>query len=73
MKSNQAQRSGGVSGRRRLRGSRYTRLADRTLVLDVRRVVEDGTHERQLSDRGLYHRMFTAQAAWYRRSNDPDV
>ena len=49
------------------------RLADRIQVLDDGRVVEDGTHERLLGGRGLYNRMFTSQAAWYRRSDDPDV
>jgi len=44
------------------------RLADRILVLDGGRIVEDGTHEQLLARRGLYHRMFTAQAAWYRRN-----
>ena len=44
------------------------RLADRILVLDDGRIVEDGTHEELLVHRGLYHRMFTAQAAWYRRN-----
>ena len=44
------------------------RLADRILVLDAGRIVEDGTHEQLLARRGLYHRMFTSQAAWYRRS-----
>ena len=44
------------------------RLADRILVLDGGRVVEDGTHEQLLARRGLYHRMFTAQATWYERS-----
>ena len=44
------------------------RLADRILVLDGGRIVEDGTHEQLLARRGLYHRMFTSQAAWYRRS-----
>ena len=48
-------------------------LADRILVLAAGRVVEDGNHERLLASRGLYHRMFTTQAAWYRRSDDPDV
>ena len=43
------------------------RLADRILVLDGGRIVEDGTHEQLLARRGLYHRMFTAQAAWYQR------
>ena len=44
------------------------RLADRILVLDGGRIVEDGTHQQLLARRGLYHRMFTAQAAWYRRN-----
>ena len=44
------------------------RLADRILVLDAGRIVEDGTHEQLLARRGLYHRMFASQAAWYRRS-----
>ena len=44
------------------------RLADRILVLDAGRIVEDGTHEQLLAHCGLYHRMFTAQAAGYRRS-----
>ena len=44
------------------------RLADRILVMQGGRVVEDGTHERLLERRGLYHEMFTAQADWYERS-----
>ena len=44
------------------------RLADRILVLDGGHIVEDGTHEQLLARRGLYHRMFTAQAAWYQRT-----
>lgn len=43
------------------------RLADRILVLDGGRIVEDGTHHELLARGGLYHRMFTAQAAWYER------
>lgn len=45
------------------------RLADRILVLDGGRIVEDGTHQELLARGGLYHRMFTAQAAWYERES----
>ena len=43
------------------------RLADRILVMQEGRIIEDGTHERLLERRGLYHEMFSAQAAWYKR------
>ena len=41
------------------------RLADRILVLDSGRIVEDGTHEALLARNGLYARFFQAQAHWY--------
>ena len=45
------------------------RLADRILVMRDGCIVEDGTHQRLLDRRGLYHEMFTAQAAWYHRGH----
>lgn len=41
------------------------RLADRIVVLDRGRVAEQGTHEELMSRRGLYHHLFTLQAAGY--------
>ncbi len=37
------------------------RLADRIVVLDEGRVVEEGTHQELLTTRGLYHRLYEAQ------------
>ena len=41
------------------------RLADRILVLDAGRIVEDGTHETLLAKDGRYAQFFRAQAHWY--------
>ena len=41
------------------------RLADRILVLDAGKIVEDGTHEELLARDGLYAQFFRAQAHWY--------
>ena len=49
------------------------RLADRILVMQEGRIIEDGDHEDLLARRGLYHEMFSAQAAWYRRGPEPPV
>lgn len=42
-----------------------TKLADRILVFDDGRIVEEGTHEELMSNRGLYYEMYQAQAQWY--------
>ena len=41
------------------------RLADRILVLDAGRIVEDGTHDALLAHNGRYAQFFRAQARWY--------
>lgn len=41
------------------------RLADRILVLNRGRLVEDGDHESLLALKGEYHRLFTLQASHY--------
>ena len=41
------------------------RMADRILVLDGGKLVEDGTHEQLMRDNGLYARLYTLQAEHY--------
>lgn len=41
------------------------RMADRILVIDDGRVVEEGSHDELMQRDGLYRRMFAAQAEWY--------
>ena len=45
------------------------RIADRILVMDGGRIVQDGSHAELMAVDGLYARMFRAQAAWYERSS----
>lgn len=42
-----------------------TRLADRVLVFDNGKIVEDGNHEKLLKNNMLYTKMYQAQAQWY--------
>ncbi len=45
------------------------RIADRILVMEHGRIVQDGSHAELIAAPGPYARMFQAQAAWYDRSN----
>ncbi|MGL5406439.1 MAG: ABC transporter ATP-binding protein [Propionibacteriaceae bacterium] len=46
------------------------RNADRIIVIDAGRVIEDGTHEQLLSAQGIYATMFTTQAARFAQTGD---
>lgn len=41
------------------------RMADRMVVMDKGRIIEDGTHEALMALKGKYAEMFTTQAARY--------
>jgi ATP-binding cassette subfamily B protein len=43
------------------------RFADRILVMERGRIVQDGAHADLIASPGLYAQMFQAQAAWYER------
>ncbi len=43
----------------------FARLADRILVMEDGRIVEDGSHEELMRRGGIYRRMFEAQKEWY--------
>jgi ABC-type multidrug transport system fused ATPase/permease subunit len=42
-----------------------SRLADKVIVLQQGRIVEEGTHDALLRARGQYAALFAAQARWY--------
>lgn len=47
------------------------KLADRILVLDGGRIVQDGSHEQLMGTEGLYRTMFLAQSSWYAEEGNP--
>jgi ATP-binding cassette subfamily B protein len=49
------------------------RMADRILVLDENRLVEDGSHAELMAQRGVYHRLYSAQAEHYVDLCDAEV
>ena len=49
------------------------RIADRILVMERGRIVQDGSHAELMAAPGPYARMFRAQAAWYQREDVQDV
>ena len=42
-----------------------TRYADRILVFDKGKIVEEGNHEELMAQKGLYRKMYIAQASLY--------
>ncbi|MBQ6797950.1 MAG: ABC transporter ATP-binding protein [Oscillospiraceae bacterium] len=43
-----------------------TKLVDRILVFRDGRIIEDGTHQELMEQKGYYSEMYQAQAAWYK-------
>jgi len=41
------------------------KMADRIMVLDGGRIVQNGSHEKLMQEEGLYRTMYLAQSSWY--------
>ncbi len=44
------------------------KMADRIMVLDGGRIVQNGSHEQLMQEEGLYRTMYMAQSSWYLES-----
>lgn len=42
------------------------KMADRIMVLDGGRIVQDGSHGQLMAQEGLYRSMYLAQSSWYK-------
>ena len=40
-------------------------VADRILVIEDGRIIEDGNHDDLMKQQGMYCKMFQEQSAWY--------
>jgi ATP-binding cassette subfamily B protein len=47
-----------------------TRFCNRILLIDHGSIIEEGTHEELLSQKGKYYDLFEAQAKYYRENPD---
>ena len=45
------------------------KMADRIMVLDGGRIVQDGSHEQLMAAEGLYRSMYLAQSSWYKEDS----